>query len=112
MEELKRRITFRVNEKEYQRLQTVAEEKKYTSLSQFVRDSLLEHNGISSNAMKKQMYDMQWELNKIGVNINQAVKHINSGYGSFQDVQTLLENQEELKVLLKRYIAEVDEKWQ
>lgn len=112
MGELNRHVIFRVNEKEYKRLQKVAEEKHYASFSQFIRDSLLEHNGISSQSMKKQMYDLRWEVNKIGVNINQAAKRINAGYGNSGDVQMLLENQEELKILIKKYVAKVEDEWQ
>lgn len=112
MGELNRRIIFRIDEKEDRRLKKLAKEKHYKSFSKFIRDSLLEHNGISSDAVKKQMHELRWEINKIGVNINQATKHINSGYGSIKDVQSLLENQRELKELLEKYVEEAEKKWQ
>lgn len=112
MGELTRYIPFRIEEKEYKRLKEIAAEKKYKSFSAFIRDSLLEHNGLPSKAMKKQMYDLRWEINKIGTNINQATKRINSGYGNSGDVKLLVANQEELKILLEKYLETVEETWQ
>ena len=109
---LTRYIPFRIEEKEYEKLKQIAKEKKYKSFSAFIRDSLLEHNGIPSKAMKKQMYDLRWEVNKIGVNINQATKRINSGYGSRQDIQMMIANQAELKILLEKYLEEMEKPWQ
>ena len=112
MAELTRYIPFRINEKEYQTLKKIAVEKKYKSFSAFIRDSLLEHNGIASKAMKKQMYELRWEVNKIGVNINQATKRINSGYGNRQDIQMMIANQAEIKILLEKYLEELEKAWQ
>lgn len=112
MAELTRYIPFRIEEKEYRKLKKIAEAKKYKSFSAFIRDSLLEHNGICSKAVKKQMHDLRWEINKIGVNINQAAKRINSGFGSRQDIQCMIANQEELKILLEKYLEEVESVWQ
>lgn len=105
-------VGVKFQEKEYEILALKAKEKKYDSVSAFIRDSLLENNGVLSAPMKKQMYELQWEINKIGTNINQATKKINSGFGTHQDVKDLLANQQKLNILMKEYIDGVNETWQ
>lgn len=105
-------VGVKFQEKEYEILEKKAREKKYTSVSAFIRDSLLENNGVLSASMKRQLYDLQWEINKIGTNINQATKRINSGFGSHQDIKELLANQQRLNILMQEYIDGVNESWQ
>lgn len=112
MSRLTRYIPFRIEEKEYQRLKKIAKQNNYKSLSEFIRDTLLEHNGIASNAMKKEMYNLHWQINKIGVNINQATKRINSGLGSYEDIKILIANQEKLNLLMEEYLKEIERTWQ
>lgn len=114
MTEYTRYVPFRCSEKQYEQLKKCAAEKKYgdREFSSFLRDSLLEHNGIKSEAVKKSLYQLRWEINKVGTNINQATKRINSGIGTAGDVVELLSNQEQIMTLIEEYIKRVDELWQ
>lgn len=109
---LTRYVPVRMTEEEYTRLLKLSKEKNYKTLSEFIRDTLMEHNGIRSRALSKQMYDLEWQINKIGTNINQATKKINSGFGSHQDIKELLANQQRLNFLMQEYIDGVNETWQ
>lgn len=109
---LTRYVPVRMTEEEYDRLLKLSKEKQYKTLSEFIRDTLMEHNGIRSRALSKQLYDIEWEINKIGVNINQATKRINSGMGTRLDVKEMLANQQKLNILMQEYIDGVNESWQ
>lgn len=111
MGKLTRFVGVRLSEDEFHRLEQLAKQKHYKNFSEFIRDTLLEHNGVYSMAMKKQMHELQWEINKIGTNINQATKKINSGYGSYIDISELLSEQEEIVKLMGEYLKKVDELW-
>lgn len=107
-----RRCEFRVDEEGFQKLVVKAKEEKYNNLSEFFRDSLLENNGLRSAAIKKQMRDLRWEINKIGTNINQTTKRINSGTGTAADVADILTYQDRLISLMEKYLLEVEDLWQ
>lgn len=105
-------VGVKFQEKEYELIEQKARQKNYTSVSAFIRDSLLENNGLLSKAMKRQLYDLQWEINKIGTNINQATKRINSGMGTSLEVKEMLANQQKVILLLQEYIDGVNDTWQ
>ena len=107
-----RYVGIKFQEKEYEIIEQKAKEKKSSSISEFIRESVLENNGVLSKKMKKQLYDLQWEVNKIGTNINQATKRINSGMGTSLDVKEMLANQQKLNLLMKEYIDGVNDTWQ
>lgn len=74
-----RKFTFRLTQEEYEFLlesskQTDISEENYKTLSDFIRESVLEKNGYHSRAIKKQLYDLKYEIHKIGVNVNQVTK--------------------------------------
>lgn len=107
-----RYVGIKFQEKEYEIIEQKAKEKKSSSISEFIRESVLENNGVLSKKMKKQLYDLQWEVNKIGTNINQATKRINSGMGTSLDVKEMLANQQKLNLLMQEYIDGVNDTWQ
>lgn len=112
MEELTRYVPFRISEEEYARLKKLSKERNYKNFSAFIRDSLLENNGMYSKAVRRQMSDLQWEINKIGTNINQATRKINSGYGAYVDVREIMDAQAKLATLMEKYLEEVEQGWQ
>lgn len=105
-------VGVKFQEKEYEIITKKAKEKNCKSVSDFIRESILENNGVLSKNMKKQLYDLQWEINKIGTNINQATKRINSGMGTHLDVKEMLANQQKLCLLMQEYIDGVNDTWQ
>lgn len=108
-----RRIDIRVSSMQEDMLKEKARQCGYGTrmFSSFLRDSILECNGMQSEAMKKSLHQLRWEMNKIGTNINQATKRINAGYGYKEDITELLANQNMLKLLLEEYINSVEKKW-
>ena len=108
-----RPFTVRLTPEEYAFLEKKRKEKKSKNLSAFIRETLLEKQGHSSAELNRQIKMLAWEINKIGTNINQATKRINSGYTDRQgDVAELLSNQERLILLFEEYEKKVDTAWQ
>lgn len=105
-------VGIKFKEDEYKIVEQKAKTKNYKSVSEFIRESVLESNGMLSVSMKKQLSDLQWEINKIGTNINQATKRINAGMGTTLDVKDLLANQQRLNILMQDYIDKVEDVWQ
>ena len=111
---LTRYIPFRLSEEQYNNLSERAKKKGYKDgeFSAFIRDSLLENNGLKSDAVKKELHLLKWEINKVGNNINQATRRINSANGTYSDVAELLSNQEQIMLLLEEFSRKVEEVWQ
>lgn len=64
------------------------------NLSGYIRKCALRESGYRNlERMEKERKDLTYQVRKIGVNINQAVKKINSGAGGMaaQDLQVSLE---------------------
>lgn len=50
-------------------------------------------------------------MRKIGVNINQAVKRINAGYGRWDDAKLLLDELREVNLQMDQVIKECEKRW-
>lgn len=67
-------ITLRVTPNEKEFIKQKADMKDFKSVADFILSSLIYPEKID----KKKMGSMLYEVNKIGVNLNQVVRHINS----------------------------------
>lgn len=104
-------VRFRQSEYEFLKLQsTLADEsgRKYKSFSEFVRETLLANHQYNTPFVKMQLADLRYEIHKIGVNINQATKKMNSGYGSQRDVEILKCSLKSIEEILTEYIEKVE----
>lgn len=111
------KISFRVSEEENKYLRKIAavpdcSGRKYKDMSEFIRGTLLERTGYQSSMMKLQLRDLAFEINKVGVNINQIAKRFNSNHGNYKDLQNVLEQQTKLCKLIEEYKETVEEQWQ
>lgn len=113
-----RKVTFRVTEDEYNYLIAKANKSSENfkngkeNLSGFIRETLLSETGYRNVFLERQLKDLRYEFRKIGTNINQVVKRINSGYGLHADVPILIKLLEELKTSLDEYERIIKDKWQ
>ena len=110
------KIRFTKAEKAY--LKRKAQESKYhrfrnghVNFSEYLRESLLENSNYKSASLKRQMLDLQFELRKIGVNVNQIAKKINAGFGTAQDLKKVNDNLQEIQEQMERYLQEVEKLW-
>ena len=113
-----RKVTFRVTEDEYNFLLTKSNNssEKFKNgkenVSGFIRETLLSETGYRNVFLERQLKDLRYEIRKIGTNINQVVKKINSGYGTQADVPILEKSLEEIKESIDEYERLIKEKWQ
>jgi len=111
------KITFRVNEEENNHLHVAAvtpdsSGRNYKDMSEFIRATLLEKTGYQSSMVKLQLRDLLFEINKVGVNINQIAKKYNSNMGNQKDLHNIMEQQTKLCEMVEEYKETVEKLWQ
>lgn len=82
------------------------------NLSGYVRDRLLSNIGYRNKALEKQNENLNYELRKIGVNVNQIARKINAGFGSRQDITDLFSYLNIIEQMLEDYQKKVSELWE
>lgn len=74
------RIELRVSPSELSTIRAQARDNGFSNTAQFVRQSALHRDTAEPpNAHKKALLACQYELNRIGNNINQIARHLNQG---------------------------------
>lgn len=103
-------IGIRLSEKEYQMVKSEAEHdldcrsKSGTiNISKFIRNRVLmpERNAIR---VERKMEDLIFQIRKIGINIHQVTRKMDSEFGELSDIQVLKEEQKKIEDLLKELI--------
>jgi len=101
------RLELRLTEEEYKRLCSLASSDSgcrmkrsgRPSLSSYIRKCAL-CTGDPSETLRGELKDLIYQIRKEGVNINQAVKKINAGFGSRDDVVMIRDCQHRIETLL------------
>lgn len=92
-----RKITFRVSEDEYEQILSMQKKwKQYSyggkwNLSGFVRALVLSNCGFKDAEKTRMLRQMNYELRKIGVNINQIAHKLNGNIGDPRDAAYVIE---------------------
>jgi hypothetical protein len=73
------RIEIRVNHDEKKRITQLALEGAFETVAQYVRCQAMKPGSESPGAQRQALYACQYELNRMGNNINQIARHLNSG---------------------------------
>lgn len=73
------RIEVHVNHHEKKRIAQLAMEKDFETVAQYVRCQAMKPGSESPNAQRQAQYACMHQLNRIGTNINQIARHLNSG---------------------------------
>lgn len=97
-------LRIRVSEEEYSDIYQEAEkdmESRYRNgeinLSAYLRKCLLRgSDGWMEEAYRKELRELSYQVRKIGVNINQVVRQLNSGYQSRYAVKELIDLMKEM----------------
>lgn len=58
------------------------------------------------------MGSLNYQVRKIGININQITKKINAGYGNPSDAMLLADELREVELLMNKVIEECEKRWQ
>ena len=83
-----RRITIRVTETEYAIFTEEAEKQKMT-LAEYIRQRVIHHKTETKyeiSAGKEELKELLIEHHKIGINLNQIAKHLNSGGSATEEI--------------------------
>ncbi|MBR0342821.1 MAG: plasmid mobilization relaxosome protein MobC [Oscillospiraceae bacterium] len=106
-----RRITLRLSGNEYSSLLSMAAEdpdclmKKSgrASVSSYIRKCIF-YSGDHPENLREEIRNLNYQVRKAGININQAVHRINAGKGSRKDIDTICRNQSRIEGLLSRVL--------
>ena len=77
-----------LNEYAQKDISTHTKKTKEKNISAYIRKCIFS-SSRNPWELKKELKEMNYQIRKIGVNINQAVTKINSGYGSPSDIRML-----------------------
>lgn len=82
------------------------------NLSEYLREIIFTNSGLQDKETIRQLRNLQYELRKIGVNVNQIAHKINSGFGDFRDIRELKEYLERIDKAFAKLQEEVQGRWQ
>lgn len=86
-----KRIEIKASYQEFEKLRELAHKSGYSSVAQYLRENGLSNQAIYSQTKKMEaLRQCQFELNKIGVNINQISHHLNSNPKTAITEETML----------------------
>ena len=78
------------------------------SLGAYIRSKVFDSSRRSS-LIKRELRDLTFQIRKIGVNINQAVYHLNAGMGKQEDVDSLVSSSKKIQKLLTEILEKVED---
>lgn len=73
------RIEIRVNHHEKKRIAQLAMEREFETVAQYVRCQAMRPGSENPNAQRQAQYACMHQLNRMGSNINQIARNLNSG---------------------------------
>ncbi|MBQ6393062.1 MAG: plasmid mobilization relaxosome protein MobC [Eubacterium sp.] len=111
-----RRITLRLSGNEYSKLLAMAagdpdcmmKKSGRASVSSYIRKHVF-YSGNHPENLKEEIRNLNYQVRKAGININQAVHRINAGIGSRKDIDTICSNQSRIEELLSRILVIMQE---
>lgn len=86
------RIEVRVNHHEKKRIVQLSIERGYETTAQYVRAQALNPGAENPSAQRQAQYACMHQLNRIGTNINQIARHLNSGGKLDDEILAVLTN--------------------
>lgn len=81
------------------------------NFSGYLRTKLLEESKYQNSLLERQVRDVRYELRKIGTNVNQIAKKINSGFGTLNDLQELECYLADIECIFSEFRKGVDQAW-
>lgn len=97
-------LKMRLNEKEFSKIKAKMEKSQERIMAKFCREILLKTNDTSPGQTKLQTTEILYALSKIGNNINQIARRLNTEKNSYAELANELKAElDNLKGLQKRY---------
>lgn len=82
------------------------------NFSEYLRAKLLAESNYKNKMIEQKMGELRYELRKIGTNVNQIAKKINSGFGSPNDIEELERHMDRIEQSIEKFREEVERAWQ
>ncbi len=109
-------IATKLTEKEYEYVCKMADADKDTrwrsgrkNLAAYVRKCILQFSGYQKEIqIKKELNELTYQVRKIGVNINQAVKKINVNFYDVETTERLHDGLDQVETMLKTLIQKLE----
>ncbi len=117
MEQRTEKIRVRLTEKELEHLKkcSSASNNRFqngrTNFSEYLREQLLTGSRYTNGEVVRQLRELKYELRKIGTNVNQIAKKVNSGLGTSEDLYWLTEYLTRIEAAFKKLEQEADATW-
>lgn len=109
-------VPVRFSKEEYQYLREKAGEKPEAhfrnggvNFSKFLRGMILEASGQKGSWLKAELRNISYQIRKIGVNVNQIAKKINSGYRGKEEAGRLEEHLRSIEQDFERLLEKLEE---
>lgn len=83
-----------------------------SNFSEYIRAKILMESSYENRQMMRQLENIRYELRKIGTNVNQIAKKVNSGFGSRNDLQDLEGYLERIEKEFQEFRKNVEQVWQ
>lgn len=80
-------------------------------LSEYLRALIFSRSGLRDEETMRQLRGIRYELRKIGVNVNQIARKINSGFGDHRDVRELKEYLKRIEKAFEGLEEEAQKPW-
>ncbi|MDD6168884.1 MAG: MobC family plasmid mobilization relaxosome protein [Lachnospiraceae bacterium] len=114
-----RDFKLRLSDKEYEKLRLLAEKDERSktknggkNLSAYVRQCVfIKPETARKMEVQKELRNIRYQINKIGVNINQVTHKINAGFGSQLDIEMLEEELKKLNDTFEKMVSELGENY-
>lgn len=81
------------------------------NFSAYLREKLLKESSYKNVQLERQLGNLRYELRKIGVNVNQIARKINSGFGTPGDLTELRQHMDHIEHAISRLEMEVKQAW-
>lgn len=81
------------------------------NFSEYLRVQLFSGSGYRNKKLEMDVNHVRYELRKIGTNVNQIAKKINSGYGTPTDLKELEQYLARVESVFERFKKEVEDTW-
>lgn len=103
-------VGVKLSDREYQRLSQKAGEDSETrysngreNLSGYIRKCALNASGGAEKNLNREIKKLTYQIRKIGVNVNQVAKKINTGYGYPEPMQAVSDLKRELEKIEEQF---------
>lgn len=119
MERYTEKIRIRVTREELEHLKKCSSsfsEARFKSgrenFSGYLREKLLGESNYKNKNLEQQIKNVAYELRKIGTNVNQVAKKVNSGKGVSSDIEELKQYLEQIEAVFAEVRKEAEHIWQ